>query len=156
MKNTYRCQWHYRDKTCPNNYNITEKMIERRLLEQIKPELEKYLLTVDIKAKEYKSTASIDIGKINNKLEKLRDLYMDDLIDKNHYKTEYERLTKLLQEKERIEKPKLIDAENIRQFLTMDIELIYNDLSKAERRRIWLSIIDHITVNRDTFEITFL
>lgn len=155
-RNVYRCMWHYKDKVCPNNYNITEKMIERRLLERVKPELEKYLLTVDVKEKEYKSTASVDIGKINSKLEKLRDLYMDDLIDKNHYKTEYERLTKLLQEKEEIEKPRLIDAEKIEQFLTMDIQLIYDDLSKAERRRIWLSIIDHIEVNRDTFEIVFL
>jgi DNA invertase Pin-like site-specific DNA recombinase len=156
MKNTYRCNWHYRDKTCPNNYNITEKMIERRLLEQIKPELEKYLLTIDIKTKEYKSTASIDIGKINKKLEKLRDLYMDDLIDKDHYKTEYERLTKLLQEKEKVEKPRIIDEKSIQQFLSMDIELIYKDLTKAERRRLWLSIIDHVVVNRETFEITFL
>ena len=155
-RNVYRCMWHYKDKVCPNNYNITEKMIERRLLERVKPELEKYLLTVDVKEKEYKSTASVDIGKINSKLEKLRDLYMDDLIDKNHYKSEYERLTKLLQEKEEIEKPRLIDEEKIKDFLTMDIQLIYDDLSKAERRRIWLSIIDHIEVNRDTFEIIFL
>jgi hypothetical protein len=126
------------------------------LLEHVKPELEEYLLTVDVKAKEYKSTASVDIGKINNKLEKLRDLYMDDLIDKDHYKTEYERLTKLLQEKEKVEKPRIIDAESIQQFLSMDIELIYKDLTKAERRRLWLSIIDHIAVNRETFEITFL
>lgn len=153
----YRCTWHYKDKVCPNNYNITEKMIERKLLEMVKPELEKYLLTIDVKQKEYKATsAKVDIGKINTKLEKLRDLYMDDLIDKNHYKTEYERLTKLLQEKEEIEKPKLIDAASIQEFLTMDIQMIYNDLSKAERRRFWLSIIDHITINRETFEITFL
>lgn len=156
-RNVYRCICHYRDKTCPNNYNITEKMIERKLLEMVKPELEKYLLTIDVKQKEYKATsAKVDIGKINTKLEKLRDLYMDDLIDKNHYKTEYERLTKLLQEKEEIEKPKLIDAASIQEFLTMDIQMIYNDLSKAERRRFWLSIIDYITINRETFEITFL
>lgn len=156
MRNVYRCQWHYRDRTCPNNYNITEKTVERKLLEQVKPELEKYLLTVDVKEKEYKSTASVDIGKINTKLEKLRDLYMDDLIDKDHYKTEYERLTKLLQEKEKVEKPRIIDEESIQQFLSMDIELIYKDLTKSERRRLWLSIIDHIVVNRETFEITFL
>ena len=155
-RNTYRCTHHYKDKDCPNNYCITEKMIERRLLERVKPELEKYLLEISVREKNYNSTAKVDLSKIDKKLEKLRDLYMDDMIDKNHYKEEYERLTALKQEKKEIEKPRLVDSKKIKEFLSMDFSMIYDDLSKSERRRLWLSIIDKIIVNRNTFEIKFL
>jgi DNA invertase Pin-like site-specific DNA recombinase len=155
-RNVYRCNHHYKDKSCPNNYCITEKKIERQLLERVKPELEKYLLEVNVKEKGYNSTAKVDLSKIDKKLQKLRDLYMDDIIDKNHYREEFERLTALKQEKEEIEKPRLVDSKKIKEFLSMDFSMIYDDLSKNERRRLWLSIIDKIIVNRDTFEIKFL
>lgn len=156
----YRCQKHKREKSCTNQYTISEKgILETYLLNNIKEELKNYKVSYEVKK------ASIDISDISsqltkcrNKLEKLKDLYLDDLIDKDAYKAEYARLNNMIADLEKqMDNDSDMDIDTVDTILNMDFESIYNTLQPNEKRYIWQSIIDYIEIgtNRDDITIHF-
>lgn len=156
----YRCQRAKREKNCDNKYSISEKgILEPYLLSHIKEELSKYKVSYEVK-KANKDTADLSskLIKARNKLEKLKDLYLDDLIDKDAYKAEYARLNTMIAEFEKeIDNDSDMDIDTVEKILSMDFESIYHTLHPNEKRYLWQSIIDYIEVgdNRDDITIHF-
>ena len=156
----YRCQKHKREKACTNQYSISEKgILEKYLLNNIKEELKKYKISYEVKRASIDTTdISSQLVKCRNKLDKLKDLYLDDLIDKNAYKDEYARLNNMIADLEKqIENDSDMDIDAVNTILSMDFESIYHTLQPNEKRYIWQSIIDYIEVgtNRDDITIHF-
>ena len=146
-------------KKCNNTKYIREDYIETYLLNNLCKEAEKYI----IKTKEvFANTKIIDnstkIKAITKKIDKLKDLYLDDLIDKSTYKKDYEKLnTELAQLQVTNTIPQKKDFSNLHKLLNSDFQNIYNKLSKTNKRKFWLSIIDKIYIdNGEIKEITFL
>ena len=84
---------------CNNKHNITEKTLEKYLINHIKEELNNYIINMQItEIRNTKKDNTKAINKIKNKIEKLKDLYLDDLIDKETYKKDYENLNNQLEE----------------------------------------------------------
>lgn len=134
---------------CDNRINIAESKVETYLLNNIKDEINKYIITNTITSQ--KSPPEVDDSKIislRKKLEKLKDLYLDDIIDKEMYKKDFQKysseLEKLESKKAEKEKPIKKDFTKLKQILNSDFETIYNTLSQAEKRKFWISIIDNI------------
>ena len=156
----YRCQRAKREKNCSNKYTLSEKgILEPYLLSHIKEELSKYKISYEVKQAS-KDTTDIAsrLTKCRNKLEKLKDLYLDDLIDKNAYKDEYARLNTMIAELEKeLDNDTDMDINAVDKILSMDFEGIYNTLQPNEKRYLWQSIIDYIEVgdNRDDITIHF-
>ena len=156
----YRCQRAKREKNCNNKYTLSEKgILEPYLLSHIKEELQNYKIRYEVKQAS-KDTADISsrLVKCRNKLEKLKDLYLDDLIDKDAYKAEYARLNTTISELEKeLDNDCDMDTNAVDTILSMDFESIYNTLQPNEKRYIWQSIIDYIEVgdNRDDITIHF-
>lgn len=158
-RNIYRCVKHRRDKSCVNNYSVTELTLEKYLLENVKKELEKYTLEIEItEQKKEIPKAKINVDKINKQLEKLLAKYMDNKINDAQYDKKYEELNRALEEaqNEIIEETKPIDKDKINDFLNMDLNNIYWSLEPLERRRLWLSIIKYIYVEKGKINIEFL
>lgn len=133
-------------RKCTNSHYIRETKIEEYLLKNIQNEAQKYIIDYKIKANEPKKDNSNEIKKLENKLIKLKDLYLEDLIDKETYKEDYEKyskqLTKLKSTEEIIEKEK--DFSELEKMINSDISNIYNILTKEKKRQFWLSIINKI------------
>ena len=97
---------------------------------------------------------SKEISSLENKLNKLKDLYIRDLIRIEDYEKDYKeyvsQLEFLYKEQEKIE-TNIPDnnLEVLKSFLKQDFSLIYNKLSRIEKRRIWLSVIDYIVLDKD-------
>lgn len=84
------CAVEYR-KGCQYSGAISEAVIERYLLIHIRPLLEAHAASIRISNRQiidYKSK----IKSINAKLSRLKDLYIDGLIDKDTYKADHEKL----------------------------------------------------------------
>lgn len=146
-------------KKCSNTKYIREDYIETYLLNNLSKEAEKYI----IKTKEvFANTKIIDnstkIKAITKKIYKLKDLYLDDLIDKDTYKNDYEKLNNELAQLQVTNTiPQNKDFSNLHKLLNSDFQNIYNKLSKTNKRKFWLSIIDKIYIdNGEIKEITFL
>ena len=88
----------------------------------------------------------------------MKDLYLDDLIDKDAYKAEYASLNSMIVDLEKqMDNDTEIDTDTVNAILEMDFENIYNTLQPNEKRYIWQSIIDYIEIgtNRDDITIHF-
>lgn len=151
---SYRCSNHHMKNLCNNKYNITEKTLEKHLIKHIKEELNNYIVNMQItEINNTKKDNTKVINKIKNKIEKLKDLYLDDLIDKETYKKDYEELNNQLEELSKEDTNKIINIEPLQEFLKLDIPIIYDTLNSLEKRRLWVSIIDYIEIGTNKNEI---
>ena len=157
----YRCQKFKREKSCTNKYAIPEKgILEKYLLSHIKEELKNYKISYEVKrAGIDKEDVKNRLLKAQNRLCKLKDLYLDDLIEKDEYRAEYARINSIIAGLENeISEETDIDLVAIEKMLAMDFESIYKTLEPNEKRCLWQSIIDYIEIgtNRNDITIHFL
>lgn len=168
VKNTvvrYICDNNYRykvgidKKRCYNNKTIKENYIEEYLLNNLDKELSSLIAKVSItpSIKNVDNTQKIKV--IEKKIIKLKDLYIDDLIDKTEYKKDYEKYKNELinLKKSETNKEEKKDYSYLKQILNSDYKKIYSKLNTTNKKKFWLSIIDKIYIeNGEIKEITFL
>lgn len=168
VKNTvvrYICDNNYRykvgidKKRCYNNKTIKENYIEEYLLNNLDKELSSLIAKVSIthSIKNVNNTQKIKV--IEKKIIKLKDLYIDDLIDKTEYKKDYEKYKNELinLKKSETNKEEKKDYSYLKQILNSDYKEIYSKLNTINKKKFWLSIIDKIYIeNGKIKEITFL
>ena len=161
----YICRRHHLAQKCSCRTNFNEYKIEQKLLKEFEVQLKKYLYDYDYKQQTIKQIdLSKEIAAVENKLIKLKDLYVRDLIRIEDYEKDYKsfvtQLEELEKEQNKLEKNAPDNKDNVealKSILKEDIPLIYNSLSRQEKRRIWLSSIDHIAIDKDyNMEIFFI
>ena len=153
----YRCQKHYKGGDCSNNHNMGEMWLEKYLLRNIKREIEKYSVEYKISEIEEKPKKKINVDKINKQLEKLLNAHLDEKISTELYYKKYDELQEILRIAKENEQPKpQRDFTALEEFLKLDLENIYYTLSALERRRLWLSVIREIRIERNIVDIEFL
>lgn len=147
------------ENKCTNHKLIREEAIEDYLLINLKELSEKYISENSIINSSKKIDNSLKIKEIERKLNKLKDLYIEDLIDKQTYKQDYKKFSETLNElkKESLSNLKQKDTTKIKELLNLKIEKIYCSLTVEEKRTFWVNIIDKIVVEDNTIkEVTFL
>ncbi|MDE7425212.1 MAG: recombinase family protein [Lachnospiraceae bacterium] len=146
----YKCNHHYKRDLCSNNSNINEDTLEKWLFDNLESEIKKVetAWAVSVAKKKRKSVAK-DKAAIKSKLSKLKDLYVNDLIDIEEYRKDYEIYTAALQElpESNVETPP--DFSKVRRLLDKDFKDIYNNLTREEKRTLWRSVIKEIRINSD-------
>ena len=157
----YRCPKHYVDKQCSNKRVLQENYIEEWLLDNYKQLLQEYVYKVDeIKEQISKNDNSLKIKKLEDKISRLNELYIDGLIDRQKYDNDRATYTKELNElKLTIDEVSNVDVDKIKQIIddTTPLE-IYQQLTKANKRAFWNSFIDRIIFcgNKDYDFIVYL
>ena len=149
----YVCRQAYPLKRCDNRKNIIESTIEKYILANVRSEAEKYITEYETKEKPI-----IDRKKkhaaIERKIERLKELYVNEVITLDELKKDRE---KLLQQLTEIpdEQPK--DLSSLKSLLNSNFEEMYQTFDKKERRRFWRSIIKEIRADREKkYHIIFL
>ena len=153
----YICKRHNLALKCNCNTNFNENKVEKKLLEQFNIQLKHYISDYEYKQKRIETLdLSKEITSLENKLIKLKDLYVRDLIRIDDYEKDYKeyiyQLDTLYKKQTEIKnnQPKAIDnIDELKSFLSQDFNSIYNLLSRQEKRRIWLSIIDYIVLDKN-------
>jgi hypothetical protein len=149
----YRCANSYVYKRCGNHNQISEKKIEGYLLENVKKLLKDYVLSVE-SLEQKKPVVKSNRKKIEKKLEKLNDLYVNEFINMEKYKHEYALLQSQIIDDDEPEKK---DLTAIKKFLEGDVMEIYKTLSIVEKRALWRSVIKEIKVyKKEIIEVVFL
>lgn len=146
----YRCTQHLHRGRCTHNHSIRESFIEKWLFEHLEEEIQKCKLDWDVKKLEMRrSVSSTDKATLKRKLSKLKELYVNDLIDLEEYKKDYDIYSAALCQLPDmpVERPPDFTASEI--FLHSDFRNIYNSLTREEKRTLWRSVIKEIHVNND-------
>ena len=154
----YRCNQHFSSHSCPRNKTYREDKIESYLLSHVRPALAEYVAQYEIDGccPQTKSPAA-EAARIRAKMKKLYDLFMDDLIDKDLYKTEYSRLQQALSDSISSAEAPHKDIGSLKEFLKQGWEDIYRTFTIQEKAAFWKSFVRSIRVHEDgTMDITFL
>ena len=133
---------------CQFGGGVSETVVERWLVAHLFPLLEDYQLTIAGRTGEMVNYGA-KIKTVNTKLARLKELYLDALIDKNTYKADYERLQKELENLSLASKKQAVVSPAAKSVLACDdFERAYWDMSRPQQRELWQSLIDRITMPR--------
>ena len=137
----YRCNYHYLNGQCPNGANLRESIVEAFLLDNIASELEK--ATAELAAPKAKKKRGPDKAAIMAKVERLQDLYVDGLIDKEKFLADREKLLAQIPQ----EQPERDLAAARRIVLADDFRERYNELPREDKRALWRSVVDRVVAD---------
>ena len=155
LSHYYNCKKHERGD-CNNNKCVSENDIENYLLKNIREVLDNKISEIK-EINNSKKEKTVDINSIKNKMNKLTNLYINDLVDIDYYKSEYADLKSKLEKAKETEKPKKAnkkDIDKIKKFLNNDFLSLYKTLDNLEKRRIWANIVDYVIVrDKNTMDI---
>lgn len=156
IERTYRCPYAYLPvRKCDNRKVCTEHAMEQRMLARIRPEIEKVILEAEVQREKPKDNSK-RLKALERKVQRLKELYLADMITMDEYKADRENLQAEIDALNE-EKAAVRDLGQLRALLDSGIEGIYLDLTNAEKRYFWRSIIKEIRFEDSThFEIIFL
>ena len=149
--NGYRCN-NAKLRTCAFRHQLSEQKIETYLLENIRSELESYVIQSEAEeAKKQRQPKVQDIVALNEQLRRLNVIYISGNIDDQEYAAETKRLKAEI-EKARIQKDKNQPAnlDRIKALLQSDFLSAYDSISKEDQRRLWRSLIEEIYIDGTT------
>ena len=145
----YRCEGHARHghHACPHSKHLNEKKLEKTLLENIGPYIDQYL--IEYRAKSSASNpAKTERAKISAKLEKLKELYLNDLISLDEYRKDYAQYMERLNQIVVVDYPKL-NTFALEKFQAQDFQAVYTTAGREEQRSMWRGIIREIAITQN-------
>lgn len=152
-KAEYNCPGHYQQKGCCNRTNIRETAIEAYLISTVDDHFAQYKISCDsVSANTAReSDSSAEIAKLKRKLSKLKELYLNDLISLDDYRSDYAPINERISSLQQSSKPpkKHLPIENIERILNKDWKKSYEQLSRAEQRAFWRMVLSEIRVYPD-------
>ena len=146
--NGYRCN-NAKLRACTFRHQLSEKKIEKYLLENIQSQLQQYIIDVDAKAtKKQRQPKTRTLVSLNEQLRRLNVVFIAGNLSDAEYAAETNRIKaeiETLKQAEQEDRP--VNVEGIRQFLRSDFAELYDSLSKEDRRRIWRTLVEEIYVD---------
>lgn len=155
----YRCNQHYSSHSCDRNKTYREEYVERYMIEHVRPALSDYVAEYEISgAAPSQKNPAAEAARIRAKLKKLYDLFMDDLIDKEMYRTEYAALQEKLTEVTTAAATNAHrDLDDLKDILSQEWEEIYKTFTPEEKAAFWKSFVQRVVVHEDgEMDIIFL
>lgn len=152
--NYYRCNQNFQRGRCSHSKRLSESKVEAWLFDHLSEELERTKLDWETQAAEKKRAAtSAEKAALKTKLTRLKELYVNGLIEIEEYKKDYEIYTAALQQIQEPEIEPAPDYSAVETLLQDGFKDIYDTLTREEKRTLWRSAIKEIKVNNDN-EIT--
>ncbi len=153
---TYRCNHAYLDRQCNNRHCFNEKKIEAYLLENLDQLINDYIVDVESKNKVSNHDYSSNIKSIKKKMSKLKDLYLDDLIEKDVYKNDYNDLKVQLEKYQALSKSNFKDISSLKKITNINIKETYKTLDRRQKQALWHGVIEKIIIDKDfNIEVIF-
>lgn len=143
----YRCTRYEKLHLCSHKKRTSELVLEDWLVHNLLSQFAQYNLDLASRAAQPRKT--VDEAKIKRKMEKLKDLYLNDLIDRDSYEQDYTALRDELRaaSSEVAATPKPVDLDRLASTLAL-----YGGLSKQHKKDFWNQVIGKIIVtNEDDF-----
>ena len=146
----YRCVSHYLPTelySCDNTKTITESVLERYLLEHVRSEAETLLINVEAEqAKVVDNSAKITAQTM--RLNKLKELFLNDLISLDEYREGREEVMKKIDDLKEQKKTDTSDLSELKDLLSSPFESMYERLTLEEKRYLWRSVIKEIQFSK--------
>lgn len=146
----YRCPSSRQTKSCDYKKAVSENVIERKVLDQVLPQLESLMIEADIQSDHH--PPRVNKKAIKAEMSRLNKMYEKGRIDEDEYDRKYEALEKKLAIQEEPQK----DYTELKELLNADFKTLYKTFDNREKQMFWRSIIDTIELKGDQIVINFL
>ena len=149
--NGYRCN-NGRLRLCNFGHQLSEKKIEKYLLENISSLLERYIIEAEVQAEERRKKPKVyDVVALNEQLRRLNVIYISGNISDEDYSAETKRIKAQIEAaRAEVSEDRPVNTEALKSFLSSDFLTVYHKIKKEDRRRMWRSIIEEIYVEGTT------
>lgn len=138
----YRCTKHLL-RQCTMHKQINQEHIERWLLDNLLIEAKRKNMLLEENGRRV-PRRTLDRSKIQAKLEKLKDLYLNDLITRDMYEKDYKMLMAILDEADRQEQRQDHKPLDLKKF--KDLLSIYNTLDPQNKKAFWSRVLEKVIV----------
>lgn len=146
----YRCNQHTQRGRCTHNHSVREDYLEKWLFSNLRKKLDDYIEESKTKEeKKRKEASGREKAALKNKLQKLKELYINDLIDIEEYKKDFEVYSAALKNIKEPEIKNSLDLIQIKSIIDSGFMNSYNNMEREEKRAMWRSIIKEIRVDND-------
>lgn len=144
----YRCHNTYRTGNCTFKGNINEKSVEDYLKTHIFDEIKKF--SVSFNHSSIKDKKVVNLAKYKEELQRLTNAYLKGRIDEDFYDSEYEKIQKIIKENEldSVSENKF-DADSLAATFNEEWLIIYDQLTRENKRTFWKNVIKQINFNND-------
>lgn len=140
----YRCRYHY-NQDCSYKHMVKEDDIETYLIENIGQAFKHHTLRI---AAKNKNKAAANPKKYEDQLERLNNVYiMGNISDKEYQKQSSELKAKIADLRAGNSKTTSIPKEVVDLLSDEEFPTLYKDLSRQEKKALWRSCIDKITID---------
>lgn len=147
---SYRCNANRIQKICTNSQSISEKKIEKQLLENLEQYITNEVVRVEaIEDAQPINTNAIKAEKLKTEMERLNMMFRKGRIEEEEYDTEYYKLEKKLQELDTTEPPPKRDLDSLKGVLETDYRKLYAQLTKENKKAFWRSIIREFSIDEN-------
>lgn len=144
----YECKQYRAYRRCENAGEIRESTIETYLLDHISEEVDKYMADYHASGQAVIDNRSKK-NKIRRKIDRLKDLYLNDLISMDEYKADRADLENQLDSLPDTGQPKQNLIE-LKRLLDGNFEVLYQNFTNEEKRVFWRSIFKEIRISKST------
>lgn len=145
---SYRCNAHKVRRICANSNSVSERKIEKQLLENLEQYITNEVLRVEaIDENHTRNNSTIQAEKIKAEMERLNMMFRKGRIEEEEYDTEYFKLDKKLQALDTTEEPPKRDLEALKGLLETDYKGLYAQLTKENKKAFWRGIIKEFTLD---------
>lgn len=148
----YNCRGRYNNGDCDNKVNILERTIEDYLLQNADAELERYVCELACIASEAAPARNFQEERtvLRRKLSRLKDLYVDEIIDLDLYRKDYETLNaqlSALTAEEAATAAPLPSADRLLSIFSGNWKESYMELDRAGKQAFWRTALDKILIH---------
>ena len=144
----YECKQYRAYKKCDNGGEIREVRIEEYLLKNLREHLSTYISDFETNSKGLIDNRAKKT-QIKKKIDRLKDLYLNEAITLDEYKTDRAKFEHQLSELPDIMQPNQ-DLKALKHILKIDFESMYLKFDNEKKRLFWRSIIKEIRVSKST------
>lgn len=142
----YECKHHRSFRKCGNGGAIREVRIEEYLMKNVKEQFGTYIADFEAKSKKTADNRQKK-NQLQKKIGRLKDLYLNEAITLEEYKTDREELENQLNKLTDIKQP-VKNPEASINMINKDFESMYQHLDNQQKRLFWRSVIKEIRLSK--------
>jgi hypothetical protein len=145
---SYRCNAARTQKVCAFTKSISERKIEKQLLDNLERYITNEVIRVDsIGEVQPKNNNAAKIAKLKAEMDRLNMMFRKGRISEEEYDTDYLKLEKTLKSIDIEEAPPKKDLDALRGLLETDYRGLYNQLNKENQKAFWRRIIKEFAID---------
>ena len=141
---------------------LTEDYIESKLIKLLTKSIEEFNVETSTRNKIVQISPEFEIDQLNNKLQLLKQMYLDELISFSEYQKEFNKYNKMLEQANKLAKEKedalLMNNEvNIYEFTQLISDKLnnqYQNFTIEEKNTFWVNVLDKIYIDSN-FNVSF-